>query len=298
MKKNIGKTQQTRPTVGAYSQEVAKAIYDKVLRGQSDNGVPFQDSSLPDPEEILLVQMRETLPPYDFWRATNPSTGDYYTSSDYSGMIGTDYSLAKQIAPVYATACGIVHTGTYSGDLFGSVVEVCTIESDDEPYELYYNVFNRDPNIFAMKGDWVYIKMVDGEYTIVAGARNELEGITMNSADASTDILQSSTAANYSEVRLIYRDVDDPSASCKLTAWSEAVPNLYESLDIDEYVHVRIKRVNGVWQYTSIGCEELASQNSSIDSEPYGEFDGRSRWNEVKSEFNNYYTGDMNDEGN
>jgi hypothetical protein len=140
--------------------------------------------------------------------------------------------------------------------------------------------------------------MVDGEYTIVAGARNELEGITMNSADASTDILQSSTAANYSEVRLIYRDVDDPSASCKLTAWSEAVPNLYESLDIDEYVHVRIKRVNGVWQYTSIGCEELASQNSSIDSEPYGEFDGRSRWNEVKSEFNNYYTGDMNDEGN
>jgi len=272
---------------GIFPQSVAERIYQSVIMGS-----PPPPSELT--EEDVMGQyltepylLRETLPPYDWWRAKNPdNNGEYFDQSDFS-----DLAKAHLYAPVYAKATKLALWAEQ--DKFPAYLKETDTADDDIADEEWVYIKNRDPNFFAMKGDIVWcVETETSDIVPVSGGRKSIDGIIFNSADKSDDILTAPTDVEYSEVILLGRPA--PNEAAVLSAWSECVPNLYESLDIEKYYSCRIARAGGIWVYESIGCEELRDQQQALDTEIFGEFDGRARYNELHP---TYFKEELHEQG-
>lgn len=264
---------------------VGEQIYASAVLGAP---LPPTETMLPEAMDHLKIhpyRLNQTLPPYDWWRAINPETGTYYNESDFD-----DLNTAQIQAPVYAQACRILDNADGSNQFPAQLTDCDTDNITDDEW-LY--VKNRDPNFFAMKGDIVWcVETDESDLIAVLGGRKSIEGIIFSSSDKSDDILTAPTDCEHSEVVLLGRPA--PNATAVLSAWTECVPNTYESMDIEVYYSCRIARAGGIWVYESIGCEQLRDQSTSPDTEIFGEFDSRARYNEL---YPSYYSQDLNDQG-
>lgn len=260
----------TENEIGVYDTRTAEYIYAAVVGGAP---LPPMGTEELDLEHLTIEHYRleETLPPFDWWRCIDPDTGAEYLETDFD-----DLALANLDTLVYAKAYKL-HGQQGKGTQFPARLRDGGADGIGEDH--WYYVKNRDPNSFAMKGDIIQCVEVEDEIYMVGGGRSSMDGITFNGSDVCDNILQSPTSCHYSEVKLIATP-DGPNQPRRVTAWSEVVPNYYESLEVESQVQVRIARSGGIWVYESIGCAPIAQQSTTY-SDVYGTNDSVARYAEL-----------------
>ena len=274
----------TENEIGVFDVRTAEYIYSTVVGGAPLPSIEQRELDL-DHLTIEHYRLEETLPPFDWWRCLDPDTGEEYLETDFD-----DLALANLDTLVYAKAYKLAGQQG-KGTQFPARLRDGGADGIGDDHWFY--VKNRDPNSFAMKGDIIQCVEVEDEIYMVGGGRNSIDGITFNTSRKSDDILQSPTDCFHSEVRLI--GAPGPNVPRVVSAWTEAVPNLYETMNVDEYLYCRIARSSGLWVYESLGCVKLGDQGLSPDEDIYGTFDGRARYDELYTA--GYYSERMLDQG-
>ena len=217
-------------TYGIYTEKTARAIHDAVL-GQQDSG--SADTYNEDHEPVwFYAKLTETL---------------LYPDTAESKPQETGYTTATANVLKYTT-------DTTSHDM----QEVTTTSEE-------ITITNRNPLIFAAKGDYLWVTFRNAEYVPVGVVRGEVDAVLTSSLAVATDVLTGPTTATF---KILH---PNSSGDLVLTSWQETLTHRYKGITLESGTYVTVKRINGEWRLSGADCEVSGITLTGGDTDLLGE---------------------------
>ena len=126
-------------------------------------------------------------------------------------------------------------------------------------------ITNRNPLIFAAKGDYLWVTFRDAEFVPLGMVRGEVDGILTGELAAATSTLTSPGTATF---KILH---PNSSGNLVLTDWVETITNRYENIDLQSGTYITAKRMNGEWRLSGADCAVSTISTSGGDSDLLGE---------------------------
>lgn len=216
-------------TYGIYTEKTARKIHDAVL-GSEDGG--SADIFSEDYESTwFLAKLTETLLFPDPLESKPQETG-------------------------YTTATANVLK--YTTDTSSHDVEEVTTESEE------ITITNRNPLIFAAKGDYLWVTFRNAEFVPVDVVRGEVDAILTTSLSAATDVLTGPSTATF---KILH---PNSSGDLVLCDWEETLTHRYLGITLDAATYITVKRLNGEWRLSGADCQASTISTTGGDTDLLG----------------------------
>jgi len=203
-------------TLGLYSQKTAELIHQRVL-GDDPDVVHSEGAYDTDYEsEWFMVKLTETLLYPDPLETKPEETGQ-----------------------TTATAAVIKYDKTVEEDL--DMEEVT--DTDEE-----ITIVNRNPLLFAQKGDYLWVRHTEAEFVPVGVVRGEVDAILTSALAAASDPLTGPSTATFKILAM------NSSGDLVVTTWEETLTHRYKSITLDDATYITVKRLNGEWRLSGADC--------------------------------------------
>lgn len=210
-------------TIGLYGLETAERIHDAVLGGEAE---PQSLDSIYDEDKEpvwFLAKLTETL---------------LYPDPDEDNPVETGQTTAKANVLYYAAPENPI---TYD-------MQEVTVE------EVEVTITNRNPLIFAAKGDYIWCRLVEAEFVPLGLVRNEVDAVLTEDLDPANDVLTDPSTATF---KILHPNSD---GDLVVTSWEETLTNRFIDISLEDKTYITVKRLNGEWRLSAADCKA-----SSID---------------------------------
>jgi hypothetical protein len=215
---------------GIYTEETARRIHNAVLGSEPISGDELYG---PDYESRwFYAKLTETL--------LYPDTGE--TNPEETGYTTATANVLK-----------------YTSDLSSHDREEVTTQNQE------ITITNRNPMIFAAKGDYLWVTYRDAEFVPLGVVRGEVDAVLTSALSAATSALTSPATATF---KILH---PNSSGNLVVTSWQETLTHRYEHISLPLGTYITVKRLNGEWRLSGADCDVSSMSTSGGDTSLLGE---------------------------